>query len=200
MKNANFAPAKNRTIMAKINDVRSGTILRYNNELVLVTEIIHRTPGNLRAFYQARMKNLKTGKVVENRFRADEDVEVARVDYKEMQFLYPDSDFLIVMDNETYDQVNVPKELIGANIDLIKESMQLKIAFEGDLPLSIEAPTFVELLVTYTEPGLKGDTATNTLKPAKVETGATIMVPLFVNQDEIIKIDTRDRSYVGKVK
>lgn len=186
--------------MAKINDVKSGTVLRYNNELVLVTEIIHRTPGNLRAFYQARMKNLKTGKVVENRFRADEEVDVARVEYKEMQYLYPDGDFLVVMDTETFDQINVPKELFGDALELLKESMTVKVAFESDLPISAEGPTFVELEITYTEPGVKGDTATNTLKQATVETGAVVMVPLFVNQNEIIKIDTRNRSYVGKVK
>lgn len=194
----NFQKAFNQ--MAKINDVKSGTVLRYNNELVLVTEIIHRTPGNLRAFYQARMKNLKTGKVVENRFRADEEVDVARVEYKEMQYLYPDGDFLVVMDTETFDQINVPKELFGDALELLKESMTVKVAFESDLPISAEGPTFVELEITYTEPGVKGDTATNTLKQATVETGAVVMVPLFVNQNEIIKIDTRNRSYVGKVK
>jgi elongation factor P len=186
--------------MAKINDVKPGSILRYNGELVQVTEIIHRTPGNLRAFYQARMKNLKTGKVVENRFRADEEVDLARVEYREMQFIYPEGAHIVVMDNDTYEQLHVPADLFGDNAKLLKEGMTVKIAFEGDQPLSAEAPTFVELKVTYTEPGLRGDTATNTLKHATVETGATINVPLFVNIGEVIKIDTRDWSYVGKVK
>lgn len=186
--------------MADTGDIKVGSILRYNGELCQVTEYIHRTPGNLRAFYQVKMRNLKTGKVVENRFRAGEQVELARVEFKEMQYLYPEGENLVVMDPETYDQVYISKELFGENADLLKEEMMLKVAFEGDNAITAEAPTFVELAVTYTEPGVRGDTATNTLKPAKVETGATIMVPLFVNDGEVIKIDTRDRSYVGKVK
>lgn len=186
--------------MADTGDIRVGTILRYNGELCLITEYIHRTPGNLRAFYQVKMKNLKTGKVVENRFRSGEQVEIARVEFKEMQYLYEEGENIVVMDQETYDQTYVPKEMFGENADLLKEGMVVKVAFESDQPITAEAPTFVELEITYTEPGVRGDTATNTLKPAKVETGATIMVPLFVNQGEVIKIDTRDRSYVGKVK
>src|SRR6185369_13943275 len=101
--------------MAKINDVKPGSILRYNGELVQVTEIIHRTPGNLRAFYQAKMKNLKSGKVVENRFRADEEVDLARVEFKELQYLYSAGNFLVVMDNESFEQVHVPVEMFGDN-------------------------------------------------------------------------------------
>src|SRR4051812_18880847 len=121
--------------MSKINDVKSGSVLRYNGELVLVTEIIHRTPGNLRAFYQARMKNLKSGKVVENRFRADEEVDVARVEYRELQYLYNEGDFFVVMDNESFEQIHVPLELFGENAKLMKEGMTVKVAFESDLPL-----------------------------------------------------------------
>lgn len=186
--------------MSDIGEVRAGTILRYNGELVMVTEVIHRTPGNLRAFYQAKMKNLKTGKVVENRFRAGEAVEIARVEYKEMQFIYPEGAHMVVMDNETFEQLHIPGEMFGDNVKFLKEGMTVKIAFENDQPLLAEAPTFVELEVTYTEPGMKGDTATNTLKQATLETGAVVNVPLFVNTGEVIKIDTRDWSYSGKVK
>ena len=186
--------------MATTGDVKVGTILRYNGELCQVTEYVHRTPGNLRAFYQAKMKNLKTGKVAENRFRVGEEVEIARVEYKDLQYLYADGSNMVLMDNETFDQVYVPSEMLGDNWKLVKEGNMIKVAFENDQPLAAEAPTFVELEITYTEPGLRGDTATNTLKAATVETGATIRVPLFVNQGEVIKIDTRDWSYVGKVK
>ncbi|MFZ7116637.1 MAG: elongation factor P [Bacteroidota bacterium] len=186
--------------MANTGDVKVGTILRYNGELCLVTEYIHRTPGNLRAFYQAKMKNLKNGKVVENRFRAGEEVDIARVEFKELQFIYLEGDSLVVMDNETFEQVYVPAEMFGETAKLLKEGMLVKVAFENDTPIVGEGPTFVELEVTYTEPGVKGDTATNTLKQATVETGAIVNVPLFVNQGEIIKIDTRDWSYAGKVK
>jgi len=164
------------------------------------SEYIHRTPGNLRAFYQAKMKNLKTGKVVENRFRAGEEVEIARVEYKEMQFIYPEGEHIVVMDNDSYEQIHISADMFGANAKLLKEGMTVKVAFENDQPLLAEAPTFVELEVTYTEPGVKGDTATNTLKPATLETGAVVNVPLFVNTGEVIKIDTRDWSYSGKVK
>jgi elongation factor P len=186
--------------MPNTGDVKVGTILRYNNELCLVTEYIHRTPGNLRAFYQAKMKNLKTGKIVENRFRAGEDVEIARVEFREMQFIYPEGEHVVVMDNDTFEQIYIPAEMFGDNAKFLKEGMTVKIAFENDQPLLAEAPTFVELEVTYTEPGVKGDTATNTLKQATLETGAVVHVPLFVNIGEIVKIDTRDWSYAGKVK
>jgi len=186
--------------MASISDLSKGNYMRYNGEVMQVEELQHRTPGNLRAFYQVKMRNLKSGKVVENRFRAGEQVELARVEFKEMQYLYPEGENMVVMDPETYDQVYISKSMFGENADLLKEEMIVKVAFEGDNAITAEAPTFVELAITYTEPGVRGDTATNTLKPAKVETGATIMVPLFVNDGEVIKIDTRDRSYVGKVK
>src|SRR5436190_20967684 len=114
--------------MSKINDVKTGSVLRYNGELVLVTEIIHRTPGNLRAFYQARMKNLKSGKVVENRFRADEEVDIARVEYKELQYLYNEGAFLVVMDNESFEQIHIPVDMFGANARLLKEGMIVKVA------------------------------------------------------------------------
>src|SRR5438105_12256133 len=128
--------------MAKINDVKPGAFLRYNGELVQVTEIIHRTPGNLRAFYQAKMKNLRSGKVVENRFRADEEVDLARVEYKELQYLYNEGNFLVVMDNESYEQIHVPVDMFGNNAKLLKEGMIVKVAFESDQALIAEAPTF----------------------------------------------------------
>src|SRR6187549_1631392 len=120
--------------MSKINDVKNGSILRYNGELVQVTEIIHRTPGNLRAFYQARMKNLKSGRVVENRFRADEEVDLARVEYKEMQFIYPEGEHFVVMDPESFEQIHIPKEMFGEGAQLMKEGMTVKVAFESDQP------------------------------------------------------------------
>lgn len=137
---------------------------------------------------------------MENRFRAGEQVEIARVEFKEMQFIFPEGEHIVVMDNETFEQVYVPSSMFGDNGKLLKEGMTVKIAFENDQPITAEAPTFVELEVTYTEPGLKGDTATNTLKQATLETGAVVNVPLFVNIGEVIKIDTRDWSYTGKVK
>lgn len=186
--------------MATTADVSVGTVLRYNGELCQVVEWQHRTPGNLRAFYQGKMRNLKNGKLVENRFRSGEGVEIVRVEYKMMQFIYPEEDFVVCMDTETYDQVHVPAILIGDGIKFLKEGMEVKVSFEGDEIILAEPPTFVELEITYTEPGVKGDTATNTLKPATLETGATVNVPLFCNQGEIIKVDTRTGEYVERVK
>lgn len=186
--------------MANTGDVHVGTVLRYNGELCVVTEWIHRTPGNLRAFYQGKMRNIKSGKIVENRFRSGEEVEIARVEYRMLQYLYNDGDNLVCMDNSSYEQIPVPQEMFGSSFKFLKEGMEVKVSFEGDNPIIAEPPTFVELQITYTEPGLKGDTATNTLKQATVETGAIIHVPLFVNEGEMVKIDTRTGDYVERVK
>ena len=186
--------------MATTADINVGSVIRFNGELCLITEYQHRTPGNLRAFYQARMRNLKTGKQTENRFRSGEEVQVVRVEYKMMQFIYPEGEFIVVMDNDTYEQVHIPAAALGDGLKFLKEGMEVKVTFEEDTPILAEAPTFVELQVTYTEPGLKGDTATNTLKPATVETGAEVRVPLFINEGDMIRIDTRTAQYVERVK
>jgi elongation factor P len=186
--------------MASTQDISLGTVIRYNGELCQIIEWQHRTPGNLRAFYQAKMRNLKNGKLVENRFRSGEGVEIVRVEYKELQYIYPEGDFVVCMDQETYEQIHVPAILLGDGLRFMKEEMMVKVAFEGDMPIVAEPPTFVELEITYTEPGLKGDTATNTLKPATLETGAEIKVPLFCNIGEKIKIDTRTGEYSERVK
>ncbi len=187
--------------MANTGDIGVGSVIRYNGELVVITEYIHRTPGNLRAFYQAKMRNLKNGKQTEYRFRSGEEVEMVRVEYKQMQFIYPEGEFMVVMDPDTFEQVHIPSIMFGDSYQFLKEGMDVKITFEnGDNPILAEPPTFVELEITYCEPGLKGDTATNTLKPATLETGAKINIPLFVNQNEVIKIDTRTNSYVERVK
>ena len=186
--------------MANTQDISVGSVIRFNGELCLIVEYQHRTPGNLRAFYQAKMRNMKTGKSVEYRFRSGEEVEIARVEYKQLQYIYAEGDHIVCMDNETFEQVYVPSVLFGQGLKFMKEGMEVKVAFENDTPILAEAPTFVELQITYTEPGVKGDTATNTLKPATLETGAIINVPLFINQEEKIKVDTRTASYVERVK
>ncbi len=186
--------------MAKISDISNGMFLRYNNDLVVVLEYQHRTPGNLRAFYQVKMRNVKSGKLIEERYRPDDQVEIVRVEVKEQQYLYKDGNSLVCMDNETFEQTYISEEVIGENVKFLKESMVLKISFDGETAIYAEAPTMVELEITYTEPGVKGDTATKTLKPATLETGAEIKVPLFVNIGEKIKIDTRTGEYVERVK
>ncbi|MDQ8052498.1 MAG: elongation factor P [Pedobacter sp.] len=186
--------------MAKASDIKNGNILRFNGELVQVEEFIHRTPGNLRAFYQSRMRNVKTGKLVEYRFRVDEEVEICRVETNDYQYLYEDGDALVVMDNTTYEQYNIPKFLFGKAVRFLKEGMNVIIAFESDEPIMAQTPSHVELEITYSEPAVKGDTSTNALKYATVETGVEIKVPMFINQGDKVKIDTRTGDYVERVK
>jgi elongation factor P len=186
--------------MAKASEVKSGNILRFNGELVQVEEFLHRTPGNLRAFYQAKMRNVKTGKLVEYRFRTDEEVTICRVETSDYQYLYEDGDFLVVMDNNSFEQFNIPKLLFGDAVKFLIEGMNVIIAFESDEPLMAQMPSHVELEITYTEPAVKGDTSTNALKYATVETGVEIKVPMFINQGDKVKVDTRTAEYIERVK
>ena len=186
--------------MATTQDVSVGNFLRYNGELVQVIEWQHRTPGNLRAFYQGKMRRVKDGKSAENRFRSGESVEIVRVETKELAYLYAEGEAFICMDNETYDQVPIATFMFGEGAKFMKEGDTVLVAFEGETPVSAEPPSHAVVEITYTEPGMKGDTATNTLKPATTETGANVMVPLFVNTGEKIRVDTRTGSYVERVK
>lgn len=196
-----IAPQKNKkTQMANTGDLFKGAFIKYNNELCQVMEYQHRTPGNLRAFYQVILRNVKTGKQMEHRFRAGESVELVRVEFKEMQYLYKDGTNFVLMDPENYEQIFISEVMFGDQARFLKEEMIIKVSFEGDEPIGVEPPTFVILEVTYTEPGLKGDTATNTLKPATLENGAEVRVPLFTNVGDKVKVDTRTGDYVERVK
>lgn len=186
--------------MAKASDISVGNFIRHNGELAQVIEFQHRTPGNLRAFYQGKMRILRTGKLAENRYSPDEEVEILRVEVKEYQYLYQDGEMYVCMDNETFEQVMVPAAMFGDQLKFLQEGMQLLISFESENPISVQIPSHVVVEVVYSEPGIKGDTANNPLKPAEVEGGATIMVPLFVEQGEKIKVDTRTGEYVERVK
>jgi elongation factor P len=187
--------------MATISDLSKGNYIRYNGEIVQVEELQHRTPGNLRAFYQIKMRNLRNGKLAENRFRPGDSVELLRVETKEYQYLYNDGSSLVCMDNDTFDQIYLDKALLGDSVKYIKEGVKLIIALEnGTIPITAEAPNQVVVNVTYTEPGMQGDTATRTLKAATIETGAEIRVPLFVNTGDNVKIDARTGEYIERVK
>jgi elongation factor P len=186
--------------MAKASDIKNGNILRFNGELVQVEEFIHRTPGNLRAFYQARMRNVRSGKLVEYRFRTDEEVDIRRVETNDYQYLYDEGDALVIMDNTTYDQHSVPKALFGNAVRFLKEGMNVIVAFESDEPIMGSVPGSAELEITYTEPAVKGDTSSGALKKATVETGAEINVPLFINIGDKVKVDTATGAYVERAK
>jgi len=184
--------------MAKVSDISRGTFVRYNGELAVVLEYEHRTPGNLRAFYQVKMRNIKSNRLIEQRFRPDNEIEIVHVHFKEHQFLYIDGDDAVFMDNETFEQITLNKTIIGEGFKFLKEGMNVSIYFDGDEPIYAELPTSVELEITYTEPGLRGDTATRTMKPATLENGASVKVPLFVNVGDRIKIDTRTGEYIER--
>jgi len=187
--------------MATISDLSKGNFVRYNGDVMQVEELQHRTPGNLRAFYQIKMRNIRNGKLAENRFRPGDAIELLRVETKEYQFLYTDGESLVCMDNETYEQIYLDKILLGDSVKYIKEGVKLLIAFEnGTNPITAEPPQQVIVNVTYTEPGMQGDTATRTLKAAKIETGAEIRVPLFINNGDNVKIDARTGDYIERVK
>lgn len=186
--------------MATTSDLRPGVVIKFNGENCAVLESEHRTPGNLRAFYQVTMRNLKTGKQFENRFRSGENIDIVRVEKRNYQYLYNDGQSLIFMNPDDYEQFPVEPALLGDQINFLKENDNVALSFEGTTCLSAELPPTVTLVITHTEPGLKGDTATNVTKPATLETGATVRVPLFINEGDMIKVDTRTGSYQERVK
>lgn len=187
--------------MATTADFRNGLCLEINNELYTIVEFQHVKPGKGGAFVRTKLKNLKTGKVLANTFNAGVKVNIARVERRPYQFLYKDDLGYHFMHATTFEQISIEEHLINAP-ELLKEGQEADIVYHADTetPLNCELPAFVELEVTYTEPGVKGDTATNTLKAATVETGATVNVPLFIETGEKIKVDTRTKEYSERVK
>lgn len=175
-------------------------VIRYNNELYTVTEFHHVSPGNWRAFVRVRLKNLKNGRVIEQRFRAGEDIDAVRVEHQTWQFLYIDGDDYVFMNTETYDQQPVSKERLGDGVKFLKEQDEVEMLIDGETIIAIELPNFLELKVESAEPGVRGDTANNVTKPATLETGAVINVPLFVNPGDRVRIDTRSGQYIERVK
>jgi len=187
--------------MASTADFKNGLCLEMNNDIFSIVEFQHVKPGKGAAFVRTKMKSLRTGKTLEKTFNAGEKVTTARVEKRAHQFLYKDDLGYNFMDTDNFEQISLQERLIERS-NLLKDGQLVDILVhaEHEIPLSVELPPFVELMITYTEPGIKGDTATNALKPATVETGATVMVPLFVEQDTLIKVDTRDGSYSDRVK
>jgi len=186
--------------MATTADLRVGAFLKYNGELCQVLESEHRTPGNLRAFYQVKLRVLRNGKLLENRYRSGETIEFVRVERNDFQYLYRDGESYVFMDVNTYDQIPVDANIVGNAAKLMKENQEVQLTSDETTVLSVELPPHVHLRVTQTEPGVRGDTATNVLKPATVETGAIIQVPIFVNEGDMLRIDTRNGEYVERVK
>jgi len=187
--------------MATTADIKNGLCLEFNNGLYMIVDFQHVKPGKGPAFVRTKLKNVETGKVIENTFTSGHKITTARIERRPYQFLYKDDIGYHFMDSNTFEQVALPEDIISS-ADLLKDGQEVEVLYhaETEKPLTCDLPPFVELQITYTEPGVKGDTATNATKTATLETGAEIQVPLFINQDEIIKVDTRTRSYGERVK
>lgn len=187
--------------MASTSDFRNGLVIEYNNDLWSIVEFLHVKPGKGSAFVRTKLKNVRTGKVVENTFNSGVKVNTARVERRPHQFLYKDDLGYHFMDTETFEQIMLEEHMINTP-EYLKDGdvVEILIHDETSSPLNCELPPFVELEITYTEPGVKGDTATNATKPATLETGAEIQVPLFVEEGTRIKVDTRKKAYVERVK
>lgn len=185
--------------MATTNDLKNGMTLEIDNGLWNVVEFQHVKPGKGGAFVRTTLKNLMTGKVVDRTFNAGVKVDVAQVDKREMTYLYREAQDFVFMDTETYDQVPVPAKTVGDTADYLLENMTATVPMHEGTPLYVELPASVELLIAETEPGLQGDRSTGGTKPATLETGATVQVPLFITTGEKVKVDTRDGRYLGRV-
>ena len=185
--------------MATTNDLKNGMTLDLEGVLWNVVEFQHVKPGKGGAFVRTKLKNVMTGQVVEKTFNAGTKVDVATVDKSDMQYLYQDGADYVFMDNDTYDQIHVPAAAVGDAKDYLLENMTANVVRHDGTVLYVELPASVELTITYTEPGVQGDRSTGGNKPATLETGATVQVPLFITQGEKIKVDTRDGRYLGRV-
>jgi elongation factor P len=186
--------------MATTNDLKNGMVLNIDGQLWSVVEFQHVKPGKGPAFVRTKLRNVESGKNVDKTFNAGTKVETANVDKRTMQYLYNDGTSYVFMDTSTYDQLEVPPEVVGNAKNFMLENQEAIVATNEGRVLFIELPASVELEITFTEPGLAGDSATGRTKPATLETGHEIQVPLFINQGEKVKVDTRDSSYLGRVK
>jgi elongation factor P len=184
--------------MISSNDLRNGVTIIVDGQLWTVIEFLHVKPGKGSAFVRTRLKNVKAGTTLERTFRAGEKLERATVDNRQMQMLYNDADGYHFMDQENFENVTLQRDLIGDPADFLKDGMAVDMQFHDGVPIGVDLPAHVELRIVETDPGFRGDTATNTTKPAKLETGATVNVPLFVESGDLIRIDTRDRRYIGR--
>jgi elongation factor P len=186
--------------MSTTADLRKGAVIKFNNDPCLVLESEHRTPGNLRAFYQVKMRNLRSGKLLENRYRSGESIEFLRVERREYQFLYKDGEDYVFMDNGSYEQITVAPVAIGDGGRFMKETTNVEISMnEGEI-LAVDLPQHVTLRVIQSDPAARGDTVNNVMKPAVLETGAQVSVPSFVNEGDLIRIETATGAYMDRVK
>ncbi len=186
--------------MASTADFRNGLTINYEGGLYRIVEFQHVKPGKGGAFVRTKLKNVRTGRVLDPTFRAGEKIDIVRLESRRMQYLYKDATGRTFMDTESYEQTILPEHLVDEVIDLMKEGLEVDVLFHGEEALGLELPVHVELQVAETDPTDKGDTASGSKKPARMETGCTVMVPFFIEEGELIKVDTRKREYVERVK
>jgi elongation factor P len=184
--------------MPSANDIRKGQVIKFNNEPHLVMETQHRTPGNLRAFVQIKMRNLRYGKALDQRFASTDTIEVMPTDKRTLEFSYVDRDTFAFIDPETFDQIELSETTLGDVKNYLTAGGKVDVLFVDEKPLTVEVPSAVNLKVVESADGIKGDTASNVQKPAKVETGLIVQVPLFVKEGEIIRVSTADGTYLGR--
>jgi elongation factor P len=185
--------------MASTNDLKNGLVLNLDGQLWSVVQFQHVKPGKGGAFVRTTLKNVLSGKVVDKTFNAGTKVETASVDKRGMSYLYREGDEFVFMDSDTYDQIHVPSATVGDGANYLLENTEVVVALHEGVPLYVELPTSVEILVQHTDPGLQGDRSTGGTKPATLETGHEIQVPLFLTTGEKIKVDTRDGRYLGRI-
>jgi elongation factor P len=181
--------------MLSATQLRPGMVIKFNNELHSVFSMTHRTPGNLRGFVQAKMRNLRSGSMTEHRFSSEDKVEKAILDEQQMEYLYDDGESFYFMNTENYEQTHLTKELLGDAIDYLIPQLRVSVEFYEGKPISVELPATVDLTVIETEPGLRGATVSNVTKPAKMETGLVVQVPPFINEGEKIRVNTSEGTY-----
>ena len=178
--------------------MRPGMIIKHNNDLCSVFSVEHRTPGNLRAFIQAKLRNLRTGAIFEHRFRSPDPIDRVNVDEVQMEYLYADGDDFYFMNTENYEQLHLKRETLGEAVEYLTSNLQIKVEFFDGKPVGVELPQTVDLTVIETEPGLKSATASSVTKPAKTETGLVVQVPPFINEGEKIRVDTAEGAYLSR--
>lgn len=184
--------------MINATDIRNGMMIKHEGELYIVTEFQHHTPGNLRAMVQAKLKSLKQGNVIQKRFRASDKIEKVFMDYRTMEYLYHDGQNYCMMDTETFEQVFLPGDVLDDYAPYMPLNSTVKVGFYEGRPVSVELPTTVALKVVETTPSTKGDTVTNVFKPAKLETDLEVKVPLFINEGDVVKVDTRTGEFLSR--
>jgi elongation factor P len=184
--------------MISSTQLRPGMVVKFNNELYSIFKMVHRTPGNLRGFVQVKMRNFRTGTMVEHRFSSEDRVEKASLDEQEMEFLYDDGEYYYFMNTETYEQMHLLKDLLGDATNFLTPNLKVNVEFYEGKPISVELPASVDLTVVETEPSLKGATVSNVTKPAKLETGLVVQVPPFIAEGEKIRVSTSESAYLDR--